>query len=213
MDKKLVYLFGSQALSPTHDDVAKLRTTVNKTPDLRWILQIVEELPLVVKEYSSTTANSIPPRVLADVRLLRQFLASDMLATDLPTSLPNVILTPLVVIGHLIEYTLLVDATSTADVPPSEAFGLCTGMLSAFAIAASKDQGSFVKYGAVALRLAVLIGAVVDASEGSDAAGPSRSFAAAWANITQEDILQIVDNMPDVRLSITRYRLSTRTNC
>lgn len=209
MDKKLVYIFGSQALSLTHDDVAKLRTTVNKNSGLRWILQIVEELQFIVEDYSSDTANSIPPRVLANARLLRQFLASDMLAANLPTSLPNVILTPLVVIGHLIEYTLLVDAKSTADVPPSEAFGLCTGLLSAFAIAASKDQESLIKYGAVALRLAVLIGAVVDASEGPDAAGPSRSFAAAWAStLTQEDILQIVDTMPDVRLLIIRYRLS-----
>ncbi|KAI5241808.1 polyketide synthase [Aureobasidium subglaciale] len=204
MHDKLVYLFGSQALSLTHDDAARLRITIKNTPSLQWLEQAVTELSSVVEDFSSNAAAFIPPKVSANVQLLRQFFASDMPAAELPSSLPNVLLTPLVVMGHLIEYTLLTHSTSAFDDSLSQVFGLCTGMLASFAIASSRDWTSLANYGAVALRLAVLIGAIVDASEDDAAAGPSRSFAAAWAgSMGREDILQIISTVPDAYMAVT----------
>lgn len=198
MSKKLVYLFGSQALSLSHEDVAKLRISVLDDPQLEWIVKVVAEMPAIIGEYSSGSGHKLPSKVLTDVQSLHQLFNTDGPIVHLPTSLPNTILSPLVAIGHLVEYKSLIDSETPTHGPGSETLGLCTGMLSAFAVAASKDGESLAQYGAVALRLAVLIGAIVDATEQSEA-GPSRSFAAAWTGQTMHhDIAQIASDLPGV---------------
>ncbi|THY39026.1 hypothetical protein D6C98_10155, partial [Aureobasidium pullulans] len=165
--------------------------------DARRCYQVVAELPSAIEEFSSNTAALIPPKVLADVQLLQKFFVADTSAVELPSLLLNVILTPLVVLGHLAEYTTLTNSTLTFDGTLGEVFRLYTGMLASFAIAASENRTSPAHYGAVALRLAVLIGAIVDASEDEAAAGPSRSFAAAWSgSLGHEDISNIISTVP-----------------
>ncbi|THZ19728.1 hypothetical protein D6C89_07600 [Aureobasidium pullulans] len=138
------------------------------------------------------------------MQLLQKFFVADTSAVELLSSLLNVILTPLVVLGHLAEYTTLTNSTLTFDGTLGEVFRLCTGMLASFAIAASENRTSPTHYRAVALRLAVLIGAIVDASEDEAATGPSRSFVAAWSrSLGHEDISNIISTVPKTYMAVT----------
>ncbi|OLN89945.1 Iterative polyketide synthase CazM 11 [Colletotrichum chlorophyti] len=100
--------------------------------------------------------------------------------TDHP--LPNTLLVPLVVAYQMTQYEAFINqvAIDWAEVAPAdmEALGLCTGLLTAFA--ASSAGGSkelLAKYGAVAMRLGLLVGMVVDAQ---DSLEPARSLSVAW---------------------------------
>jgi hypothetical protein len=77
--------------------------------------------------------------------------------------------------------------------------GFCTGLSSAFAVASAKNQDEFEKYGAVAVRLAMLVGALVDAQEAWNMElgyGPSKSYATAWHNPKQgQELRRILDNL------------------
>jgi acyl transferase domain-containing protein/nucleoside-diphosphate-sugar epimerase/SAM-dependent methyltransferase/acyl carrier protein len=149
-------------------------------------------------------------------------------------NLPNTVLTPLVVLTQLTEYMRYLELNqhgngngsgngSTAWADPQtnllnqvgsrprkvETLGFCTGLLSAFAVASAQNQTEFEKYGAVALRLAMLIGALIDAHEARSRQlghGASRSYATAWRNSRQaEEVTSIINGLfPDAYISV-RY--------
>lgn len=80
-------------------------------------------------------------------------------------------------------------------------------MLGALAVASSNDRQEFQKYGAVAVRLAMPIGALIDAREVWDKAsgqGVSVSLATAWVSPKQaEDVTHIIDDLsPDAYVSV-----------
>ena len=62
------------------------------------------------------------------------------------------------------------------------------------------NQQEFEKYGAVAVRLAMLIGAVVDAQEVLDTScGRAKSYATAWKNPKMgAEMIRIMDKFPEV---------------
>lgn len=72
----------------------------------------------------------------------------------------------------------------------AEALGLCTGILSAFAVASSKTLDDVQRYGAASVRLAMLSGALVDIEDDShDAGHKATSFSVSWSasNLPLED--------------------------
>ena len=88
-----------------------------------------------------------------------------------------------------------------------QTLGFCTGLLRAFAVASAKNQDEFEKYGAVAVRLAMLVGALVDAQEAWNRElghGPSKSYATAWRNAEQgQDMRRIIDSLfPQAYISV-----------
>ena len=198
MGPRTLYLFGSQALAFTPADFLRIQAAASQHPHLQWVSTAVAELPDVVERYSQT--NPLPQKILADARSFSQWFSTGICPYNArPLALPNVVLTPLVVLGHLIEYTQLIQTTTAAPEPESEAFGLCTGLLSAFAVAASRNADDIARYGSVALRLAALIGAIVDAQEDQVAAGPSKSFATAWNNpLTHDQVADLAAAVPNV---------------
>ncbi|KAF3055676.1 Conidial yellow pigment biosynthesis polyketide synthase [Daldinia childiae] len=130
--------------------------------------------------------------------------------------LPNVILTPLVVLTQLTQFSrylsLLFSNVSTQGQDLQTAFsklnvetvGFCTGLLSASAASSSFDKASFQQYGAVAIRLAALIGAFVDAQDVSDRLhGRSKSFAVAWTSESKlREMVRILDGFPEAYISV-----------
>lgn len=126
--------------------------------------------------------------------------------------IPNLLLTPLVVLTHLTQFSRYLSLSlSNASVQARdlhtafaqrnvEAVGFCTGLLSASVLSSSSDQAAFRHNGAVALRLAMLIGAFVDAQDASDRLhGRSRSFAAAWASPAMSaELVRVLDGFPEV---------------
>lgn len=198
-----VLLFGSQTLSATGDSFTELRETLLGNDAFHWILDAVRELSshwvLVASVFYDL-----------DVALGGKQLGrlNDWLETgkfgQTATTLPNILVTPLVVSGHLVQYLQFLEGKQPESVFANvhgEALGLCTGLLSAFAVASSSSHAHLRRYGAVIIRLAMLVGAVIDAE--SSCAGVDQeatSISAAWASIEAEEAMRtILDQFPEVR--------------
>ncbi|KAI1630938.1 putative polyketide synthase [Biscogniauxia mediterranea] len=199
-----VLLFGSLAL--TFDGAAfhQLRKTVTGTASLTWLLDALSNLA----DDCEVVFATIP--TLKQAHIVDQLLnVRDALVTgrSLPvvSRLPNTVLVPLVVATHIAQYVTLLehDALSheafvaTGDV---ETLGLCTGLLSAFAVAASHNQDDLNRYGAAAVRLGMLIGLAVDSG---DALSPTKSLSVGWSSLkTHNDIHQILKDVPKAYTSV-----------
>lgn len=204
-----VFLFGPQALAFDINFFNKLRIHLHETPGDRWALDTISEL------------SNIWGTLVKDVPKL-QHLNGEQLLQDLDLAvrtgktspslfpLPNVLLSPLVVIAQLTQYlaflrAALPDLADTDDLPTSvtsstETLGLCTGMLSAFAVGSSPTIAKFQHYGAVAVRLATLAGALVDAEEASpDSDGKSLSFSMSWNGAeSSTSVSKVLEAFPEV---------------
>jgi len=86
--------------------------------------------------------------------------------------------------------------------------GFCTGFLAATALACSKDEEEINVLGAVALRLAVCIGACVDLD--SRFAKPSKTrgcVATRWkTELGRNDVDQVLRSYPDVSAIVSSSR-------
>ncbi|KAI1088772.1 beta-ketoacyl synthase [Rostrohypoxylon terebratum] len=112
--------------------------------------------------------------------------------------LPNVVLAPLTVLTQFAQFQQYSERENDSERDPHKAppqiipLGFCMGLLSAFAIAHCKDTTSWNYYVAVAVRLAIIIGAVVDATDVSFYMGAFQSMAVSWQDSEQERRLQSV---------------------
>jgi hypothetical protein len=125
-----------------------------------------------------------------------------------PFPLPNILLTPLVVITHLSQYWKFLELVQlgssdhndphTSLTRDAETLGLCTGLLSAAAVSCSANKPQLQHYGAVAVRLAMLVGALVDARDTQTS--PSKCLSAAWSSpAAAARMTAILETFPEVR--------------
>ncbi|KAL1881213.1 Type I Iterative PKS [Diaporthe australafricana] len=222
-------LFGPQILTYDRQALDSLRRTLSDEVALGWINKTVSDLgtywDVAVKKIQQLA--TIPgKKYLAD---LSEWLGNGLEDSAEYSDLPNTILTPLVVITQLTQYvrylelrhkdTVNGDAGSVQEVDlhgdyvrstegrAPGALGFCTGLLAAQAVASSKNQTELEANGAVAIRLAMLVGAIVDAHETtlrSSGRGSSKSFAVAWRTAEQGQAMRrIVDSLyPETYLSV-----------
>lgn len=205
-------LFGSQALSFNIAAFEDLWATLQRVPDeQRWITDAVASFPDCWADF----VGAFPKYDVLGAQ--GQDLLQDMHSwfrtgsmkgaavipgpgsTKSNLKLPNIVLSPLVVITHLVEYLTYSDATDLDGESLLGTLGFCTGVLSAFSVALSKDRGAVRNHGATALRLAMLIGGVVDAQEILDPSGPATALATAWGSSSvtgEEDLQRILDQSP-----------------
>lgn len=204
-------LFGPQALSFNAESLQTLREFLREAEDCKWMLDIVSELPTRWNELAKQfpKLQSIPgERLLNDLK--RWFQGDD--ADQATSQLPNILLTPLVVLTQLTQFSRYLShslAGASAQVDDLfralaqhhvETVGLCTGLLSASAVSSASDAATFRQYGAVAVRLAMVIGALVDSQDASDRLhGPSRAFAVAWTSSEMSgDLTRVLEGFPEV---------------
>lgn len=209
-----VLLFGPQCLSFDSETLTQLRSLVVESHSSVW-LDTISELP----GYWKTLVSKFPALAALgggdQLQELNTFFKTGTITPAL-IQLPNVILTPIVVLTHLAHYVRYVEqqVSSTGgdaeDVFASfaqrhiETLGFCTGLLSAYAIASSSNRSELQQYGAAAIRLAMLVGAIVDAQEAPGSVyGPSELFSVSWNTPeTGDKIKQILDLFPEVRPKI-----------
>lgn len=111
------------------------------------------------------------------LKKLRDGLQQQTLEESL-VPLPNILVSPLTVLVHLTQYAdflkaRLPELENNDQLPASltsnsETIGLCISMLSAFAVSGSSSLAQLQRYGAVAMRIAMAIGALVDAEKASN---------------------------------------------
>ncbi|RMZ74831.1 hypothetical protein DV737_g5699, partial [Chaetothyriales sp. CBS 132003] len=227
----VVFLFGPQTLSLSRQFEKIRRSLSDEAADLQWMLDTVSELP----RYWNTLTEKLPQvkavvsgeKHLADLQSwIRQAPIEDD-AQEALYNLPNLILTPLVVINQLTNYwrylefnhqlksdgsksdlqAELISRSKNDDSKKVQTLGFCTGLLGAFTVASASNQEEFKKYGAVAVRLAMLLGALVDAQEawnGELGHGASKTYATAWRNSKQsQEMREVIDNLfPQAYISV-----------
>lgn len=206
-----IFLFGPHVGTFTKASVDTLIRQLSHSAHRDWILDTIDSLPF----YWDTLCKKIP-NIAGTIPARRQLadLASWLRAgaVDGPndgTNLPSIVVGPLVVLIQLTQYWRYLEMTrpghleETADLQADlvarqkqpgaaevEPLGFCAGLLAAVAIASASDKHEFHKYGAVAVRLAMLVGALIDAQEvwdkGHDKGG-SVSYAIAWRGQKQAD--------------------------
>ena len=207
----IVLLFGPQALSFSQESLKSLRTALTESEDYQWVLDTISELP----SHWNTLVTRFPKL---------QEIPGEKYLHDLDTwfrtgvveqaafQLPNILLTPLVVLSQLAQFSRYLSLSlSNASLQAQdlhttfvqrnvETVGFCTGLLSASVVSSSSNQAAFRRNGAVAVRLAMLIGALVDAQDASDRLhGRSKSFAVAWTSPDMEaELVRILDGFPEV---------------
>ena len=206
--RHLALLFGPLALSSFDQHAfAELRKTLVRSKQHAWVLHTLADLPRLVDAAPAGVnggASSLAPiRDLANALHTGQPLLT-------PFPLPNALLVPLTVVSQLIQYASYLERTSTDlgdGIDPfttprrnhREAAGLCTGLLSAMAVSCADSREDFQRQGAVAIRLAWLVGAFVDAQDALPENGPSRSFSVAWQSPADEEaMLRMVERSPEV---------------
>lgn len=225
-----ILIFGPQVPSLNKASLDTLRHSLANEPAFHWMLDVIEGLSVywkaLVKEMPEIGTAVSGKKLLADlVVLLRQGQTNNR--DDI--HIPNIVLTPLIVLLHLnqyLQYQLglgktngdIIEKSKGLDpqagfsathgtTPIVETLGFCTGLLSALAVSSSSTQSDLEIFGAVALRLAMLVGAVVDAQEAWDEArgrGRSSMYSIAWRTPAQGDEVQrVVESLsPDAYLSV-----------
>ncbi|KAJ5953920.1 polyketide synthase [Penicillium viridicatum] len=215
--EETVLLFGPQALSSEASALNALRTKIVAEERHRWIRHTIADLPSVLQSVLRHCPDLARQATWASSELqqLSSWLSTGSRAAVLDAlTLPNTILTPLVVTSQLIQYIEYLDLirSSTNDrddfLPSnlqatSETLGLCTGILSALAVSSSNTRLQLENYGSVAIRLAMLIGLVVDARDLSEAHRSSKSMATRWHSEEQKQkLLSIIASDPETYISV-----------
>ncbi|KAK4447396.1 hypothetical protein QBC34DRAFT_382353 [Podospora aff. communis PSN243] len=218
-------LFGPHVGVFTKQSMSKFVRQLQHSVHREWILDTTASLTEHFEGLGKEIANipsSIPGRrQLADLDSWLQY-GPDAITSSLDDgNLPSIVVGPLVVLVQLTQYWRYLELTTAA--PASElgantdlqlelvsqqkqqgsekveSLGFCAGLLAAVAVASAHDKREFQKFGAVAVRLAMLTGALVDAQEiwdRSSGKGGSVSYAVGWRGKKQgEDVARIVKDL------------------
>ena len=211
-----ILVFGPQALDFDVGSFNMLRSQLQEIPQYEWVLRTVTALPSDWINLSS----SITKFQYSNGKKLLEDLNEWLRGGEVPQSsfpLPNILLSPLTVIAQLIQHSAFFKAAfpdfpDTRELPASiqattETLGLCTGTLSAFAAACSSSLGELQHHGAVAVRLAMLVGALVDTAEVSpNSEGKSTSFSVSWNSVESSGTVnEVLKEFPEVN-SQTEYQ-------
>jgi hypothetical protein len=200
-----VLLFGPQVLSFDQEEFRRIRSALLINPEeYQWIIDTIHGF----SEWLDVISQKIPQLQVGKAYALQQSLIDWIQSGQFPPKefiIPNVFLNPLVVISQLTQYTKYLQCVYPGDADPhkaaaanskGETVGLCVGLLSAAAVSSSSCRKEFQTYGAVALRIALLSGLLVDAVEIHER---STSLAAAW-NSTDvgKEVTRIMKDFSDV---------------
>lgn len=201
-------VFGPQTIWPTAEHLAQLRAALLLEPRLRTFLTAIKELPALGQTLVHADPRLIPIlRPLEDV----QMWIDQGEFPSMPDEAPNVLSTPLTVIIQIIQYFHYVDGKAGSpthgdlleSVRVGGIQGFCTGLLTAIAIACSKNEEDASIFGVVALRLALCIGAFVDL-EGA-LVGPQNEaccLAVRWrSEMSIDKVLDVLKGYKDVSMS------------
>ncbi|KAL2793473.1 hypothetical protein BJX66DRAFT_351725 [Aspergillus keveii] len=203
----VVLVFGCQWLSFEAGDFRRLQATVLDNPEHHWMIDVLGELPAHYRTAAGTSylpsLNTIPGET--DLRELdRWFRCDDLSTAKFPLSYTQ--LAPLLMMTHFVQYGQYLKLTkaklgckreavgaegSSAVV---EIVGFCIGLLSGVVVLAARNQEQLRRWGAVALRLAILLGALGDVQEKEE---EYTSLATAWRTANAEEQLnKILDEYP-----------------
>ncbi|KAK0762039.1 hypothetical protein N5P37_004839 [Trichoderma harzianum] len=207
-----IFVFGPQALSFNATSFESLHSKLHSDPLHSWALDALSTLPETLASVSKEAPKLQQTNGLKALEALRKALQTGHVQPDL-IPLPNILLSPLVVVSQLVDYVAFLKAsepnlteTSKLPIPSSadaETLGLCTGLLSAFAVASAGSVADLQQYGAASVRLAMLSGALVDAENALREPGKqSTSFSVSWAAASSTDVDAVLQKYAEAYISV-----------
>ena len=206
---KLV-IFGPQRCLPDPDALSRLRLVIVSEPKL---VAAIRGLPTLWRALvqSLPQLHRVPGQGLLE-ELKAWIEHSRPLSHSQP--FPNVLLTPLTIIVDLANYLhalrIPFNGTDNSHAAVLESVrryggfqGLCTGILAAIAVACSEEEHDIGDFGAVAVRLAVCVGAIVDL-DGAFADPPDEACCLSVRSRSGEDLRmpEVLQDFPDVSLQL-----------
>ena len=203
-------VFGGQALNFNATSLEALHTKIASSSIHKWASDVVASLPTTLARASTDIAGL--EKYKSHLAALVEAFRTGTTSNDL-FPLPNILLSPLVVISQLTDYLALVQAVepsidASSKIPDSivknaQTLGLCTGLLSASAVATSASIADLQEYGAISVRLAMLSGALVDFEDSSRGSGDrSTSFSATWSSVSHSHLESILKGYPEAYISV-----------
>ncbi|KAL4786917.1 hypothetical protein BJX76DRAFT_354730 [Aspergillus varians] len=207
-------VFGSQ-IAYSEKAVSDIKATLQSRLSRRWVLDTVAELPKywdALAEQLPSVTDTIGPngrQLLVDLGPWLESNGTKALGVK-GDVLPGAVFVPLILLQQLTEYRQYLQASNSGGksdpqaalvATETPALGFCMGLLGAYAAASSHTLAELGHYGAVAVRLAMIAGALSDAQETWN---PHRTYAVAWTSATQQhDLRRIVDSLsPEGYISV-----------
>ncbi|OJI88585.1 hypothetical protein ASPTUDRAFT_135016 [Aspergillus tubingensis CBS 134.48] len=174
--EKRILLFGCQSPTFTPTQFHLLRDTIHSHPENHWVLDAFASLPdyiLHFNTYIPCLRQRLPDAETQLRELRRWVLSPNVQIKEEWFPLPYVLHAPLFMVGHLVqfgEFLRLRDwGKGDGDGDAVEIVGFCIGFLSAAVAAATVAEGKGLDglkvWGAVGVRLAMLLGVMGDAME------------------------------------------------
>ncbi|KAI1130705.1 hypothetical protein F5Y10DRAFT_262854 [Nemania abortiva] len=202
-----IVLFGSQVTNWTHEDTSALQHALQVNPDLGFLKLGLESLELLVSildsaEFDTTLHHDA---FKENIRLIKDTLAGKI--NPDPRTLGNTITAPLTVASHVRDLLKLAqnrDALGSDNLKKVRSYqGFCIGFLSSAAFSVSKSRSEFEHNVLIALRLATLIGMVVDAENASHPNTNARVAIAARCKtpLDRENLDMIMNDFPRAYVS------------
>lgn len=200
-ERGLRLLFGPQ-YSEIEDSITHIRGAIFKDPTaLGFLSEILDELPSLWPVITGAWPALDQVSGERQLAALGQ-LVEDGLSASCEVEASNLILTPVTVMRHIVDFWNLQHVATHPALPSSsssssslaaaprvvDAQGFCVGILAAIAVACSRDTREFQAVASNAIRLAVCIGALVDLDE--IVSGNATSMAVRWESLEDYDHLE-----------------------
>lgn len=161
---------GSQAIEWSDEYLSWLREALHSSLSTKQLVLAIREIPRLwetLLEADSTL------QIITGKEILERFekwLDGEELVDAASIKRFNILSSPLTVISQLVEYLKYLENDSSSQAhlkflngtKVGGIQGFCTGFLSAISLCCSRDGSDILELGAVAIRLAVCIGAYVD---------------------------------------------------
>ncbi|KAI8633671.1 hypothetical protein F5Y19DRAFT_489120 [Xylariaceae sp. FL1651] len=138
------------------DRLADIQRSILKKPTLKLLKDIVRDIPVLWKETIQPSCN-IFAHVSGAQKLQRLVDFIERGEIDHLNECDNILLAPLTILGQIVDYICLG--------PADQVQGFCIGFLTAASVSGSRHAADLEKWIGSAIRLAICIGAVIDAGE------------------------------------------------
>lgn len=200
-------LFGPELTRLNEEALVRLRSSLLEDPGLATFRDEITQLPYLWPTIQGAFSGVEVLRGGEQLGTLKAFV--DTGAIPNLEGAPNILLAPLTVISHVVDFAQLVRKGGSAQLAETSipvmptlmaVQGFCIGFLAAAAVASSRDWTQFQNNCAVALRLAVCIGAVIDADQQVlEPEDRSVAYVAHWKNESDRAYVEtLLDAFPDV---------------